>query len=104
MPGTSRSPAESERPTWSLLTAHGLVLFYVALNPDVTLREVSQRVGLTERTIYSVIKDLSEANMVSVRKEGRRNFYTVNAEAHFAHPIFAHLRVGAFLDALRGSG
>ena len=101
MPGTSRSPAESERPTWSLLTAHGLVLFYVALNPDVTLREVSQRLGLTERTIYSVIKDLSAEEMVYVRKEGRRNFYSVNSDAHFIHPVFAHLRVGLLLDALR---
>ncbi len=79
----------------------GLVLFYVAANPDSTLRDLAQQLGLTERTIYTVMKDLSGAGMVFVRKEGRRNFYTVNAEAHFVHPLFAHLRVGNFLDALR---
>ncbi len=101
MPGTSRSPDEYQPPAWNLLTAHGLVLFYVGMRPDSTLRDLSQQLGLTERRIYTVIKDLSGADMVFVRKEGRRNYYTVNADAHFVHPVFAHLRVGTFLDTLR---
>lgn len=101
MPGTSRSPEEPQRPVWSLLTAHGLVLFYVALNPDSTVKDVSQRLELTERTIFKVIKDLSGADMLFVRNEGRRKFYSVNPDAHFVHPMFAHLRVGDFLEALR---
>ena len=95
--GTKPSPA----PHWSLLSPHGLVLFFLAMNEDSTLREIAQRVGVTERTVYTVIRDLSRADMVRTARAGRRNSYTVNGEAHFVHPIFAHLRIGNFLDTLK---
>jgi predicted DNA-binding transcriptional regulator YafY len=89
-------------PGWSLLSSHGVVLFYLATHPDSTLRDLSQQVGLTERTVYRVIHDLSTADMVHTRKVGRRNSYVVNPEAHFVQPMFAHLQVGALIGALYG--
>lgn len=87
-------------PTWTLLSPHGLVLFFLAMNPDSTLREMSGRLGLSERTLYTVIKDLSQAHMVGSGRVGRQNSYTVNSDSRFVHPAFAHLRLGDFLAAL----
>lgn len=87
--------------SWSLLSNHGFVLFVLAMRPDSTLREMSARLDLTERTLSSIIKDLAAADMVRVRRVGRRNSYFVNADAHFMHPMFAHLRLGDFLDSLK---
>ncbi len=97
---SSGEPAPAaERPAWSLLSPHGLVLFFVAMKPESTLREMSEQLGLTERTLYSLIKDLSGADMLRTAKVGRRHSYTVNAEARFVHPHFAHLRLASFFEA-----
>ena len=101
MPALPGGSDEPEARAWSLLSAHGLVLFFLGMNPDATLRDISERMGLTERTIHTVIKNLSRADMVRVRKVGRRHSYTLNPDAHFVHPMFAHLRVGSFLEALQ---
>jgi hypothetical protein len=101
MPATSGAPGEAHTNAWIVLSPHGFVLLYLAANPDSTLRDLSQRLGLTERRLHSVIKDLSSADMVRVEKAGRRNSYRVNSDADLAHPLFDHLRLGQFLDALR---
>ena len=87
-------------PNWTLLSPHGLVLFFLAMNPHSTLREMSGRLGLSERTLYTVIKDLSQAQMVRTGRVGRRNSYTVNSDTRFVHSAFAHLRLGDFLATL----
>ena len=101
MPTLGGGSDKPEARAWTLLSAHGLVLFFLGMNPDATLRDISERMGLTERTIHTVIKNLSRADMVRVRKVGRRHSYTLNPDAHFVHPMFAHLRVGSFLEALQ---
>jgi DNA-binding transcriptional ArsR family regulator len=89
--------------TWRLLSRHGFVLFFLALKPDSTMREMSLTLSMTERTLYSVIKDLSDAGMVRVSRVGRTNSYSVNGDAHFIDPMFAHLRVSMAIDALKPS-
>jgi|SRR5688572_27631930 winged helix-turn-helix DNA-binding protein len=91
---------QGANPTWSLLSSHGAVLFVLAANPDSTVREIAERVRVTERTVFSVIQDLAAAHMVCSRKVGRRNSYAVNREAHLVHPNFSHLQVGPFIDAM----
>jgi DNA-binding IclR family transcriptional regulator len=91
---------DPEGQNWSLLSSHGMVLFMLALRPESTLRELAQQVRLTERTVHSIVQDLAAADMVRTTKRGRRNSYVVNPDAHAVHPLFAHLKVGAFLRAL----
>ena len=63
---------------WYLFSSHGLVL-----------KEIAHDMGRTERTIWSLIRNLRQANMLNVRREGRRHHYTVNRDALFAHPAFS---------------
>ena len=49
------------RPSWSLVTSHGLVLFYIANHASATIREVAAEVGLTERRVLEILKDLEKA-------------------------------------------
>ena len=71
---------------WSLLSRHGSILFYIAANPDTTVKHLAEDFSLTRRTIWSVIGDLRGEGMLHVRKSGRRNHYLVNLEAPFHHP------------------
>jgi len=43
---------------WSLLSRHGSILFYIAANPDTTVKHLAEDFSLTRRTIWSVIGDL----------------------------------------------
>ncbi len=76
---------------WYLVSSHGSVLFYIAVNPDCTIREVAEEMSLTQRTIWGLIGDLRRAGMLNIRREGRRHHYTVNLDAPFKHPILRGL-------------
>ncbi len=71
---------------WYVVSSHGAVLFYIAVNPDCTIREIADDMSLTQRTVWGLIGDLRRADMLTVRREGRRHHYTVNLEATFKHP------------------
>lgn len=71
---------------WYLVSSHGAVLFYIAVNPDCTIREIADDMSLTQRTVWGLIGDLRRADMLKIRREGRRHHYTVNLDARFKHP------------------
>jgi DNA-binding IclR family transcriptional regulator len=65
-------------PTWEFLTKHAQVLVCIAQDPGVRLREIGERVGMTERAAYRIVAQLSEAGYLTRTREGRRNRYTIN--------------------------
>ena len=71
---------------WYVVSSHGAVLFYIAVNPDCTIRGIADDMSLTQRTVWGLIGDLRRADMLTVRREGRRHHYTVNLDAAFKHP------------------
>ena len=85
---------------WYLVSSHGSVLFYVAVNPDCTIREIAEDMSLTQRTVWGLIGDLRRAGMLSIRREGRRHHYTVNLDADFKHPTLKGLPLRAVLGEL----
>jgi DNA-binding IclR family transcriptional regulator len=72
----------------------------LADNPDARLRDVAARVGITERTAFRLIGELEEAGIVERAKEGRRNHYVINTEAHLRHSIEDHCTVGDLLKTV----
>jgi DNA-binding MarR family transcriptional regulator len=88
---------------WNLMATHGIVLFYIAANPDSTMRQMSEALSLTERRIAQVVRDLSEAELLYVIRNGRRNSYTVNPNAGFRHPTLSHITLGKFVEVLSGT-
>ncbi|HEU0075562.1 MAG TPA: MarR family transcriptional regulator [Dehalococcoidia bacterium] len=88
---------------WNLMATHGIVLFYIAANPESTMRQMSESLSLTERRIAQVVRDLSEAELLNVERNGRRNSYTVNPNAGFRHPTLSHITLGKFVEVLSGT-
>ena len=89
------------RKGWTFLSNHGHVLVCLADDPDMLLKDVAARVGITERSAQQIVTDLEDAQVISRHKEGRRNRYTMRREARFRHPLESGLRVGDFLDLVR---
>ena len=72
---------------WYLVSSHGAILFYVAVYPDCTIKQIAEAMSLTRRTVWGVIGDLRRAEMLIVRKEGRRHHYSVDMDGPFKHPV-----------------
>src|ERR1700758_3327278 len=46
---------------WSFLTSHAQLLLCIAHDPGARLRHIAARTGVTERTAYGIVTDLTEA-------------------------------------------
>ena len=46
---------------WSFLTNHARVLVCIAHDPGVRLRDIATTVGITERSAYGIVTDLTDA-------------------------------------------
>jgi hypothetical protein len=90
-------------PPWTLVTSHGLVLLYVTSNQDATIREISDAIELTERRVADIIRDLSGAKLVDVKRVGRRNHYKLSPDARFRHPFVADIPFESFAALWRMS-
>ena len=88
------------RSPWTFITNHGLVLSYISHNPSHTAREISNYVGVTERTTHSIISDLETAGYIKRSKVGRNNVYTVDPQLPLRHHTKQDIMVEGLLDAL----
>jgi DNA-binding IclR family transcriptional regulator len=85
---------------WSFLTNHAQVLVCIARDPEVRLRDIASRLGITERTAFGIVTDLQEAGYVAKAKSGRRNHYEVRAHLPLRATLTVERTVGEVLDLL----
>ncbi len=64
------------------------------------MRDIADRVDITERAVQRIVHDLVEAGFLSIMKEGRRNHYTPNLDAHLRHPLESGATIGQLLQGL----
>jgi predicted ArsR family transcriptional regulator len=88
--------------TWTFVTNHTQVLLCLAQDPTVRLRDVAERVGITERAAQRILADLVEAGYVQREREGRRNAYTIDRERMMRHKAQIGHEIGDLLDLLAG--
>jgi DNA-binding transcriptional ArsR family regulator len=93
---TTKSPTESPS-RWTFLTNHAHVLILLHSDPDMVLREVAVRVGITERAVQRIIQDLEDGGYIRRQKVGRKNHYEVLDKQPLRHPIEAHRDIGDLL-------
>lgn len=75
--------------SWTFLSNHAHVLLLLCEDPDLRMRDIAMRVEITERAVQRIVHDLVEEGYLAVVKEGRRNHYIPNLEAHLRHPLEA---------------
>lgn len=89
----AREP-EPEPASWTFLTNHSHVLLCLSAEPELSLREVSLKVGITERSVQRIVGELEAAGYVTRSREGRRNRYAITGTLPLRHPLERHTRVG----------
>ena len=83
---------------WSFLTSHGRALLCIANDPGVRLRDIAGPLGITERTAYGIVTDLTAAGYVKKERDGRRNRYEVQAHLPVKGAFGRELTIGEVLD------
>ena len=82
---------------WTFFSNYGHVLVCLARNNQVRLRDVALEVGITERAVQKIVKDMQEAGFLTVSKQGRRNRYRINRRKSLRHGLESHCNVGKLL-------
>jgi DNA-binding MarR family transcriptional regulator len=75
-----KSSSGKDATRWSLVTTHGHVLAYISMDTDARLRDLAERVGITERRAAQIVNDLDRAGYLTKTRVGRRNRYQVNRQ------------------------
>lgn len=89
---------------WTFLTNHAHVLLCIAEGPETRMRDLAERVGITERAVQRIVEDLAAGGYLVVEREGRRNRYKVNEELRLRHPVEAHCAVSGLIALVHGKG
>lgn len=87
---------------WTFLSNHATVLLCIAKEPGLRVRDVADRVGITNRAVLRILAELEEAGYLSRMREGRRNRYKVHAGLPLRHPVAAHRDISSLLDLVWG--
>ena len=86
---------------YSCLSNQLALLMMLEARGAITTRELSLSLGITERAVHRILKDLAEHGLISISKRGYRNCYTVHAERPVGHPAFPWLTVADLLTPIR---
>ena len=101
-PKTARREAEAEAaPKWTFLSNHSHVLICLHQDPELTLREVAERVGITERATQRIVAELEQGGYLRHERKGRRNHYELIDDAPLRHTVESHIAIGDILRVLR---
>jgi predicted transcriptional regulator len=96
------STSEGAAPSWTFLSNHAYVLACIAGEPEIRMRDVAARVGITERAVQRIVAELEASGYLTIAREGRRNRYTVNTDLPLRHPLEAHRTVGNLVELALG--
>jgi DNA-binding IclR family transcriptional regulator len=85
---------------WSFLTNHARVLVCIAHDPGIRLRDIATTLGITERTAYGIVTDLTGHGYIVKEKDGRRTRYHVQGHLPLRGAISRERTIGEVLDLL----
>jgi DNA-binding MarR family transcriptional regulator len=95
----SRSQSAPAAP-WTFFTNHSHVLICLYREPDLAVKEIALRVGITERAVLRILGDLETEGYLKRERVGRNNRYSFQLDKPLRHPIEAHAKIKAVIKAL----
>lgn len=102
---TAPAPRQPEKveARWTFLSNHAHVLLLLAAEPEIRLRDVAARVGITERAVQRIVADLEAGSYIERERDGRRNRYKVHPELPLRHPVEAHRKIASLIALIKES-
>ncbi len=96
----THTPDSQSRPTWTFFTNHTHVLVCLRENPRQPLREVAEKIGITERAVQKIVADLEQGGVLVRHREGRSNVYDLVLNQPLRHTLEKHRTIGEVLDLI----
>jgi hypothetical protein len=66
------------------------------------MRELSATLGVSERRVAKIVRELEAAGMLTVAKDGKRNVYAINEEALSPHLALSNRPLGELIRSILG--
>lgn len=82
---------------WTFFTNHAHVLLCLAGDPEMRLRDVVAKVGITERAVQKIISELEAGGVLERQRLGRRNVYRILGKLPLRHPVESHCTVDGLI-------
>ncbi|MEO1236910.1 MAG: winged helix-turn-helix domain-containing protein [Planctomycetota bacterium] len=101
-PAAAQDAHDAAPSAWTFLSNHSHVLLLLAAEPDLRVRDLAERVAITERAVQKIIADLETAGILTRTREGRRNHYHVHADRPLRHPVESHRTVADLIAMVHG--
>ncbi len=95
--------SNSDLTGWTFLTNHAHMLLAIAADPDARVRDLADRVGITERAALRILHDLSETGYLARERVGRRTHYRLRLDQPMRHPVEQARSVRVLVEALVGA-
>lgn len=89
-------------PQWTYLSNHAHTIFLLWGEPDLRVRDLAARIGITERAVMRILSELEGAGVIRRHREGRRNRYEIDGSTPLRHPLEKHVRLQQLLQLLKG--
>ena len=87
---------------WTFLSSHGRVFEYITTHKEQSVEAMSRKLGITQRAIFTIIKDLENEGYITRNKVGRCNQYEIHTDLPMRHPLHRNRVVGELLSGLIG--
>ncbi len=87
---------------WTFLTNHAHVLLCISDDADARIRDIAERVGITERAVQRIVSELEADGYISRMREGRENRYEIHPDLPLRHPIERHRAIRDLMKMVRG--
>jgi DNA-binding transcriptional ArsR family regulator len=85
---------------WGLLSNHALVLIHVVEHPRSTVRQIAEAVGVSDRATNSLVRAIEADGIITRRRQGRQNVYSVDLEKLMQHRSYGRFTIGQIAAAL----
>ena len=93
-----KSKVRQPEGVWTFLSNHAHVLICIAADSETRMRDIADRIGVTERAVQRIISELEEGGYVKITREGRRNRYSVDANKPMRHPLTRHRMLSHLIE------
>ena len=90
--------------SWTFLTNHSHVLYCLSENPELVLREIAEKVGITERSVQRIVRELEQEGFLEKERVGRRNRYKLILKRELRHKLEKHTTIEHVINVLQGKG
>ncbi len=102
MPSKKKVAPPAASASWTFLTNHSHVLLCLAADDSLRVRDLAEKVGVTERAVLKILSELEAGGVIEREREGRRNRYRVQHRTKLRHDLEAHRTVGDLIAAVHG--